>query len=380
LALLLLAVIVFVTDSPALAQPTPAWNRHLTGISLQESLVGGYDVTVEWRIALEGDSSSPVEIGTSIDLSIGGVPQATVDAEECLIWDLDPGGDCAVSPSGTVCGSAIISGKTVELVCGEDGGGCTTPILTATIADVALTVADEVSILLRPAPGAEPDSVANDDDDGWLTFGSWNRKLLSLDIVPTPGAGPGIFDVTAHVVFEIDGSSSVPLNLGIDLEPFADPCCKEACCCPGCSTECGGNGCVDYVPYLGDVILEIPAAGEPADVCPAGNCTGACAMMTISTGSSALLCDTEDCICRSDVFTPTWTGLRFNPGEEITLIIRPTPGALPELPGPDDSGTAIVPEAVPVASSYGLVAMVLLLAVNATLVFRRVVDPRVHLS
>lgn len=359
-----------------LAQPSPAWNRRLTGIALTADEAGGFDVTAQWRIDLEGSSSAPVELGTAVDLSVNGGAPTTTESEDCLIWDIvGPFGPiCAGQPDGTICGSASISGTPVDLTCDAETETCSTPVLTGSFPIAALADGDEITALLSPTAAAMSDSLPNDDDDGLLTFGSWNRKIVSVDVAPTPGGGPNQFDVSAEVVLEIDGDSTVPLDLSIDTEPAADECCQEACCCPSCSTECNGGGCGGNNNL---VISNIGASGKSiAPPCTGPPCGGACATGTHNGTILTLSCDPSDCICRSGPVILTWTGLTLLPNDDVFVILRPAPGALPELPPfDDDSMTGVVPGVVPAISDWGVAILALLTMTAGTVMFRRTNRP-----
>lgn len=371
-ALIVMLLTMATADAVVLGQPVPAWNRRVTGISLTEAPTGGFDVTAEWRIDLEGSSSVPVEIGADVDLSIAGGPPTTTTAEECLIWDLGDGGafDCTGRPDGTTCGTASISGTPVSLTCDADTETCSTPLSSATFPAIPLMVEDVVVVLLRPAPGALPDSSPADDDDGRLTFGTWNRKLVSVDLVPTSGAPPNTFDITAQVLIEKFNAATVPLNLGIDTVPVVGECCEDPCCCPACSPECGGTGCGNDVPLTWpDVPTEDNVSGE---LCPALGCTGSCGSVTGPIGTFAANCNNVDCVCRSDLLTLTWPAVFASPGDVITVILRPAPGALPELPGfGDDEMSIAVPGPIPTVSEWGILVMALSLATAGSVVFGR---------
>lgn len=358
-------------EAVVLGQPDPAWNRRVTGVSVVSSPAGDFDVTVEWRIDLEGSSTPPVEVGTDVDLSIGGGLPTTTTSDDCVIWDLQNGGgfDCTGQPDGTTCGTASISGTPVSLTCDADTDTCSTPSKIATFPGVPLTTGDVITVILRPAPNALPDSSPNDDDDGRLTFGTWNRKLVSLDIVPTPGAPADTFDITAQVLIEKLHAATVPLDLSIDTVPVAGECCDPPCCCPPCSTECGGTGCGN------DVNLTWPDVPTEdtilAGLCPALGCAGSCGSVTGPGGTVAANCDAVECVCRSDLITLTWLAMPFQPGDEITVILRPSPGALPELPGfEDDEMAGFAPGPIPAVSDWGVVAMALMILIAGSAMWR----------
>ncbi len=380
----LLVVLTLGSQTTVLAQVAPTFNRRVTGISLAESSSGGFDVTAEWRIDLAGTQAIDVQVGSTVELRIGGTTHSTTDAEECLIWDLGSGGgDCSIDPDGTTCGSATFGTVTpVVLTC--DSGVCSSPTITSVFPSVPLVVEDEIMVILRPAPGAAPDDLPNDDDEGILTFGSWNRRLVSLEVTPASGGGPTLFDVTAQVIIEISAGSTVPLKVGIDTEPQAgDPCCTEACCCPSCSTECGGSGCGSSPGSFFDVFLheagpvgpQVAAGGGILPfVCTAGTCTESCASGNTGAGATfTATCQPGDCACHTEPLTLTWTGVTFQPGDEIMVILRPAPGALPELPGFEDDDLLIATapgDPIPAASTWGMMAFVLAILSGATLVLR----------
>ncbi len=344
--------IVLLATTVTTAQSPGEWNRRVRSIVPQHTAGAPdsfFDIFVDWTIDLAGATSAPSELGVELELSINGVPLATQTHEDCVIWEIsDAGGgqaDCTVSADS--CGTLVHNGESATAHIDSPFGTCSLSPMTAVFPAVELQPEDEIMVLLRPAPGTlpEPD---DQDDVGILIFGSWNRRLVSVDVEPSAAGGPDTYDVSAEVVLEMhSGSSNVMLPLGIDTEPYAgDPCCEEACCCPPCScTEegCGGGGSFDS---FFDIFID---AGEDRfivdPVCD-GTCDTTCGQVCQINNPEmmAMTCDPDDCICRSEPFVLTWEAIPVDPGGELVIILKPVPGALPELPGfPDDEETIPVP-------------------------------------
>lgn len=357
-------ILIFVSASFLDAQPTPDWNRRVTGLTMSEAAGSTFDVTAEWRIDLVGSTSVPVELGTGVDLLVNTGTTGGNDSPDCVIWEVNDGVACSTAADGTICGTATISGLGANLTCDSSTGTCSTPTLSTTFTGVALTNGDIVEVLLRPAPGAQPDPAPGSDDEGGLRFGSWNRRITDLSAVPSPGMPPGFWDVTASIVVEVTHGASVPLNLGMETEPVADECCLEACCCPPCSTECGGGGCGGGGGSTQDINIGIGELQESMLACPSGTCPGTCGFITSNGNTSSMTCSADDCVCRSDPIILTWQAIPVDPGDPIVVVLRPVPGALPELPGfGDDESSFDTGPDVPALGQSGLLTMFLSIVV-----------------
>jgi len=193
--------------------------------------------------------------------------------------------------------------------------------LVATQPGVPLQPEDEIMVLLRPSPGAAPEP--NQADDSLVQpFNGleicWNRKIVAMSIVPTPtGAGatlagglPTTYDV--QVEADVQASYDGALNLASELELRINgvPTAHS----PSASDWLVFNPCVE--------------CGLPCAFTLEGEARGSCEIQN------------EDlyCPCRSPGFASmTFLAVPAEPGDIIEVILRPVPGALPELPGfPDD--------------------------------------------
>jgi hypothetical protein len=140
------------------------WNRRVQGVALVPQGQGRFDVEVSWRIDLAGNVLLDTELGATVELEIGGVPEADSDNPECIIWDIkdSDGYSCDVLPDGANCGTATLNTVPVGLTC--DGGTGTCGLgFTTVFADVAVSAGEAVSVTLTPSPLTEPETVVDDD-------------------------------------------------------------------------------------------------------------------------------------------------------------------------------------------------------------------------
>jgi hypothetical protein len=179
---------------------------------------------------------------------------------------------------------------------------------------VSLVVEDEIMVLLRPAPGALPDPLPN-DDRAELTFGSWNRRMVSILVEPAT-AGAGLFDLTASWVLDVNHDLTVDVEVGVSAELSVNttptgnsdnPVCIiwdiQDSCEHSCATDPDGAVC-------GDAII-----------------SGQTELLTCNAGHDA---------CETPLFEIVFPAVPLMPGDEIMVLLRPAPGALPELPTNDD--------------------------------------------
>jgi FlgD Ig-like domain len=302
---------------PAAAQG--GWDRRIEGLSLTQTPTGLWEVRAVWDVLLTEAQSAPIDLDTRVDLRINGTVVATIPHTV----GIDPGGaSCADGSScGGSCGTGIIDGQSATLICRPNGPcdpicdcACGTLPIQSAFDPVPMTTGDEIMVILYPAPGALPDPDTSDDQlvvthDGGEIF--WDRRITSLTVEPS-AAGPG-WDVTAEGTIFHEGvlrfagaGNAVPLDTELELRvngvpvatadlPFQPVPVGTSC---SCGNECGSwNG----IPHF----------------CVLTNLSGChCGWPWIST----------------------FPGVGdLSPGDEIMVILRPAPGALPELPGfPDD--------------------------------------------
>ena len=154
------------------------WNRRVVDIQVVPSGGTGnlFEVRGLWTVDLDGAATVPVDMSTTLRLSVNGVPQEDVDGDDCLIWDIQDG--CAHE-----------SGQEVQLVCG--GGVCSLPTKTVHFAPIPLNLGDVLNVTLFPAPGALPPLPGiPGDDQQEQNFGgvipaasTWGLIVLAMLVV-----------------------------------------------------------------------------------------------------------------------------------------------------------------------------------------------------
>ncbi|MCA9286012.1 MAG: hypothetical protein KDA22_12385 [Phycisphaerales bacterium] len=136
--------------------------------------------------------------------------------------------------------------------------------------------------------------------------GGWNFQVLWT--VEANGTSAGANQGTTIAVF-VGSGAEVPVataTVAVNLD-FTDGLCGIT----GCTGGCGG-GFIDGV-FNTMLCLEDPP-------CPAGNC---------------------DCTCRFPWITSNIPGIDLSPGDEITVILYPASGAMPENDESDDARTFV---------------------------------------
>ncbi len=173
-----------------------------------------------------------------------------------------------------------------------------------------LMTGDVVEVLLRPTPGALPDSDSSDDSLSIAFNGDpifWDRRVVDVSATPSP-AGDSFFDIDVEI--GVQANYDGPLNLAMELDVLVE------------------GVLVQTVPVPQ---LDLPLLWN--------QCAGACGSPCVTQldGSPVPgLCvlDNGDgvCKCEYSIITPI-PAVPVDPGDEIVVILRPAPGALPELPG-----------------------------------------------
>jgi hypothetical protein len=293
---------LLVTASTVIAQPTPTWNRKIEGVSVLPAPVAGSFFDITWFTSIDaGDLTAASDLSTELELRINGT---TVHLEvQTLTANPSPHAGCA----GLNCGTEPCFCTPPPVVC--DCG----PVIISASATTSLQPEDQIMVLLRPAAGALPDSDESDDlhilpFDGEPVF--WNRRITSVEIVPSPPAGGGgdqFFEVWVET--SVDGHYTGGLDLSGSLELLVNdvshatlPLLLDDSVWSYCNPEC-----TDTCVLAGTV--------------PAGTCESV----------------PNDCICQMTPSSLVFPTVPLEPDDVITVILRPAPGALPELPGfPDD--------------------------------------------
>ena len=319
LSLSLCCLVLLATSSHAQG----GWNRHVEAVSVTPAAApaGGdsfFDICAVWSAHLDDAQSAPFDLTTEVELSING----TVVASSVTQLGGDPGSGFCTDGGGACggsCGTGSVNGASLSLLCLEDGPctgpcdcHCSFPSIASLFPSQPMEPGDEITVLLRPAPGALPEIDTSDDVemlsfDGDAVF--WNRVITSVEIDDVPG-GPGVYEVRAEGVVQFSG-----------LQRYADAAGEVHL------------GMEALLQVNGTVVASTTIPFDPLPWFNTCGCTAVCGMVN----GAELLCQQEadQCVCEG-----TW-GCTFPPlpltiDDEVVIILRPVPGALPELPGLDE--------------------------------------------
>jgi hypothetical protein len=286
------------------------WNRRVAGIGIEPSPVAAFfDVHATIDLHAAG-TTSDLPLSTRVELMVNGTAIGSAVA-----WDVQlsgPSGDCEFS-CGSGCGGLYVDGVFNTMTCHEDGpGDCDCGYwLTADFPGIELMPADEIMVLLRPAPGAIPDPDESDDTMMHVFGGrpvGWSREILAVDVVPSL-AKDSFFDVWTEV--SLDGSG---FAAGLDL---------------GTEVELRING----TPVGGLQGWSIQPTGPSLDC--ESSCGFDCGPLYVDGVLNTMLCRKDgptDCDC-GYWLVAGFPGVGLNPGDEIMVLLRPAPGAVPDADG-----------------------------------------------
>ena len=317
-AMLCSCVLAAAAAGRAMAQTPPPFDRAAGPIAIVPAKGGGFDIHATWQFGVE-PLSILLNLSTEVVLHVNGTPVASQTFE--LFVDTTSASSCMDGTNcGGSCGNYTLDGFADLLLCTTESVGpggpdcaCKSPRLTATFPGVPLDRSDQIMILIRPTLGAPGDSnTANDTSqkvfDGDPVF--WNRHIANVRVVgeraselafevKTFGNGFAIEELSlAHeTVIRVNG---VQVNSDIACEGLflASP--------DGCE-DCG-NTCTAGACGGGTVTLQC----EPHEV----------------AGLQTILCY---CTSTHSYLVPLPGPVE--PDDEIIVLLRPAPGALPELPG-----------------------------------------------
>lgn len=309
----------------ALGQPVE-WNRRATGLAVYTDPTSGLpQVHAAWSFSIHDPNAFPPDFSTGMDLVVNGdvvssiVIRATVDG---------PVADCAVGGCGGGCGNSTIDGLVNDLYCHPEECDCRPLDLVASFPPSPLQPEDEIMVILYPAPGALPEPDMSDDSvliaswDGEPVF--WDRRIEGASLIPDPSA-PGRFDVQVMWSAGVAGlASRAILQTDVVLLVNGEPVGFE-------------SGCLDWI---------VSNSGLPCSV----NCDEpTCGDYSCGGSQANALCRPFDspsggyCACATDSLNAIIPGVSLQPGDEIMVLLRPAPGALPPLPGFEDDDATIIP-------------------------------------
>lgn len=286
---------------------------------------GGFDVHAVWSVGMDGQTTVPLDLSTEVILMVNGAQVgslAHVLATEGLI------GDCGSCSGG--CGGGYIDGVFNTLLCLDDSQGafidcdCKFPSITTTFPDPPIGEGDVIEVLLRPLPGAMPDTVPTEQ----FSFNfekvpvGWDRQISDFHVAPSSSAGDHNHEGWIEIL-----SVGSPIYNGIDITPMvlvevSDPT----------------TGAVQQYQYETPCGPWIKAPGNDCGICDNSLCGKiTCNGQTIVEMRCQLDSDGLFCGCTSETAYQLPIGpFVLEPGQDLEIKLVPVPGALPELPGFDE--------------------------------------------
>jgi hypothetical protein len=248
-AILASAGCLFVLAAPVAHAQSP-WNRRMEAVAVTEAgTAGQYDLHAVLELHGDGESSVPQDLSTEIEVRING----TAAAMHTVPVGLDPGaglGCVDAAACGGSCGTGSVDGLSQTLLCLADGEcsplcdcKCKFPPVTWTLPGQSLEPGDEITVILRPAPGALPDADSSDDQMGYVFAEPvfWDRTIAAVTLEPSPPTlgGDSFFDIWFDITAYHEGLASflpageaADLGMNVELEvngvPHASAPCPSA--------------------------------------------------------------------------------------------------------------------------------------------------------
>lgn len=308
--------------------------------------------------SLEGQPGGPTGPDrriVSVSSSGAGTPLGPDD--DCLIWDIKTGTassatedhsaeivvlvngtqvgstvQTAIQQFSTDCGIAVGCGtggcgtwdtgiELVEAICRQEGSGGTVecfcgPLFITPLPPFSPQPGDQITVTLLPTPGALPDADTSNDSWTWIFDGPVpgpNRSIQAVEILDDPSGG-SLVRVDIH---HEAGPTAVAIPFGTEIEVLVN----------------GAPATTVQHPYQLEPDFG-SCAGPLACINP-----DTCALWTSpaasTVGGTCLFSDGQlQCACtlawQADVPVPP-----LLPGDVVTVLLRPVPGAVPDLPGLD---------------------------------------------
>ncbi len=300
------------------------WVRSIAVAPSSSGPAGRYLVTPVLGLEVDG-VRSVLDLSTEVELLINGATAGTIVIDGAT---LGPSFGC-VGSCGSNCGPLYIDGAFNTLLCRFDGplpgGGVDCDCgywLAPAFPPVPLTPGDEVTVLLRPAPGGIPEQDTADDQmqqtfDG--TDVGWNRGVRNVQWQADAAGGS---DLSANVYASVS-DPTVAHDLSFDAQVLI-------------------NGVIVASQSVG--LLAVPTSAT--DLCDVACDGGSCADFQSPSGHNwitaacAVLPGLGGCNCGSTLDLQ-FVGLPpIVPGDQVMVQLVPTPQALPELPGFDGDDAA----------------------------------------
>jgi hypothetical protein len=321
-----LSLSVLLLGAAASASAQSPWNRTIEAVSIGPG--GG---AVAWSATIT-PTSAPLDLSFNLALFVNGgsAPRwlTTIDL------DVNPGaGFCGgPAPCGGGCGTGYIDGITAAAFLCLDCSCALPPLLAPIPPQPSLQPGDEIMVILYPASGAVPEFEQDDDVKAMTFLGdpiSWDRRIDAVQLQPAAGAPDSFFDI--FVDLSVDANYDGELDLAGELDLIIDGVVVDTVPAPGLDldlawSQCATLACDDSVACAMDAEGNFWGTCQPDEDGP------------------------FDCGCLYHPvpdLNPAFRAILIDPGAAISVVLRPAPGALPELPGFPDDETDVEPDSCP---------------------------------
>lgn len=293
---LVAAMATLVLTTAAVKAQSPQYNRSIERLEVVDAGGGQQRVHVQTRISATGF----VVLNYDLTVLINGAPQ-TFPHDETYDWatgGCSTGDACSGCPASYSC---IVGVPGAGCACGKWASYFTTP---TTINPGAV-----VEAFIAPARGGDPE-IDTSDDAQIMTYNgtpaSWNRTIDNVSVAPASGGLHEVHYDLGLTLGNIGASADVSTDVDVLVNgQVVDTQRYEVVATPPQNGGCG-IGCTTFQP---------------------------CICVTIPSGQTF-------CYCGGFITNGNSDGVHLDPGDEIVVILRPAPGALPELPGFGDDDEA----------------------------------------
>lgn len=332
----LVAILAFTGAAEAIAQPAATYNRKVRQVAVvpDPANPAGWLITCVFTVEATLVPVAPPEgIGVGLD-NVGTTVLVRVNSAliGAVPFDLQVDPSTLGGPCGGTCGSGVTNGMTAAMLCID--GVCQFPPITANVpVPSSLMPADVIEVILIPAPGSLPDSNTADDAK-ILTFAGnpvgWNRRVSGVSVAPSPPTasppeGPGsFFDITVTTEISSYGTTE-QLRLGA----------RPLLLVNGSPVNTSFSGCDDWIAAPNDLCQVCTLFTCGSSSCAGQNVQLICRV--IENDNNLSFCG---CVGENQYVIP---GVQLLPGDEVMVLLRPAPGALPELPGFGDDDKGVPP-------------------------------------
>ncbi len=305
-ALVLVVLVQIVQASLVCAQAltAPLWDRKAEGIIIRPlSGSGGKRSSIQAMLRVSAQPTSvPLDLSTLVEIVVNG---RTIDVLELAIKADPTGAAGCTTPChehGQVC--VCVQG----LLC-----GCGTILINTPPVNASLDPEDEISIILTPAPDAQPE-LSDGNDKRKLRWNGrptvWERNLASIEKKPSASLRGGT-DVQVEVGAIANHEGELNLDTDLELRVNGKPVAQ---------------GHSDFDDYVW------------------ASCSGACegsVCASLNQGDAGAACQkdpevgNDTCWCNfPSLGKHVFKGVKLAPDDEISVVLLPAPGALPDMPRP----------------------------------------------